>query len=137
MLRYLLSIFMDDKENRLFRDFQRGSTRLLELGPVNKYYNERKNELLVDLLDIREEIKLLVEIKDIRDEINIILSVLSIQRTLIEQMGQHEPDKFTLLSSPAAESIMKADICDFTKLDGHNRTIQDKVCRSPNAYNTN
>jgi hypothetical protein len=126
---YLLNIFKDDKENRLFRDFQRGSTRLLELSPVNKYYNEKKNELLVDLLDIREEIKLLVEIKDIRDEINIILSVLSIQRTIIEQMSQHEPEKSAFLSSSAAEGIVKADIYDFTKLDGHTRTIQDKVCQ--------
>jgi hypothetical protein len=118
----------DDKENRLFRDFQRGSTRLLELSSINKYYNERKNELLVDLLDIREEIKLLVEVKDIRDEINIILSVLNIQRTLIEQMSQQESEKLTLLLSPAAESIVKADIHDFTILDGHTRTIQDKAC---------
>jgi hypothetical protein len=129
---YQLIISKDDKESRLFRDFQRGSTRLQELSSSNKYYNERKNKLLVDLLDIREEIKLLVEVKDIRDEINIILSVLSIQRMLIDQMIQQESDKVTLLLSPAAESIVKADIHDFTILDSHTRTIQDKVCRKLN-----
>ncbi|KAF1942382.1 hypothetical protein EJ02DRAFT_345695 [Clathrospora elynae] len=118
---------IDDKENRLFRDFQRGSTRLLELSSANKYYNERKNALLVDLLDIREEIKLLVEIKDIRDEINIILSVLSIQRTLVEQLSQKEPDKPAFLLTTAAENIVRSDIDDFTRLDSHTRTIQDKL----------
>jgi hypothetical protein len=124
----VLNNHKDDKESRLFRDFQRGSTDLLELSPANKYYNKRKNELLIELLDIREEIKLLVEVKDIRDEINIILSVLGIQRTLIEQMSQLG-ERSAFLRTPAAEDIVRADIYDFSKLDGHTRTIQDKVRR--------
>jgi hypothetical protein len=99
----------------------------VELSPANKYYKDLKNKLLVGLLKIREEIKLLVEVKDIRDEINIILSVLSIQRTLIEQMSQSEPGKFAFLHTPAADNIVKAEIYDFTKSDSHTRTIQDKV----------
>ena len=122
----------------LFREFQRGSKRLLELRSSNKYYNQTKNELLVSLLDIREEVKLLVEIKDIRDEINIILSVLDIQNTLLMQMGCTRSDKsafmesverLALTISPAAEKIVNVDIQDFTKLDSHSRTIQDKVAK--------
>lgn len=123
----MLTYFKDDKESQLFRDFQRGSTRLLELNPTNKYHNVKKNALLVELLDIREEIKLLVEVKDIRDEINIILSVLNIQRTILEQMSQQDTAGSALLQNPAAENIVKSDIDDFTKLDRHTRTIQDKV----------
>ncbi|KAJ4305759.1 Glutamate--tRNA ligase mitochondrial [Kalmusia sp. IMI 367209] len=117
---------IDDKESRLFRDFQRGSNRLLELDNGNKYYNEKKNALLTDLLDIREEIKLLVEVKDIRDEINIILTVLSIQRTLVDQMGQSTKDGI-LLDSPVVANMVAADINDFTKLDSQARTIQEKL----------
>ncbi|KAI4660855.1 uncharacterized protein J4E79_005423 [Alternaria viburni] len=115
---------IDDKESRLFRSFQRGSTHLMQLKATNKYYEERKNKLLVDLLDIREEVKLLVEIKDILDEINIILSVLDIQRTVIEQ--RRKAEGFTFLGSSAAEDLIKADIDDFKKLEGHSRTIQEK-----------
>ncbi|KAF1965932.1 hypothetical protein BU23DRAFT_334788 [Bimuria novae-zelandiae CBS 107.79] len=119
---------IDDKESRLFRDFQRGSNRLLELDHGNKYYNEKKNALLTDLLDIREEIKLLVEVKDIRDEVNIILTVLNIQRTLVDQMSQsssYEDD--SLLRTPIVKNMILADINDFTKLDGQARTIQEKL----------
>ncbi|KAL7776684.1 hypothetical protein CFE70_007102 [Pyrenophora teres f. teres 0-1] len=118
---------IDDKENKLFREFQRGSTRLLQLSPFNKYYNQVKNELLVNLLDIREEVKLLVEIKDIRDELNIILSVLDIQRNLLVQMGRTKGEGSALTVSPAAEKTVNLDIEDFTKLDNHSKTIQDKI----------
>ncbi|KAI4643012.1 hypothetical protein J4E93_007081 [Alternaria ventricosa] len=98
---------------------------ILMLKATNKYYEERKNKLLVDLLDIREEVKLLVEIKDILDEINIILSVLDIQRTVIEQ--RQKAEGFNFLGNSAAEDLIKADIDDFKKLEGHSRTIQEKV----------
>jgi hypothetical protein len=99
----------------------------LELSSSNKHYNRIKNELLVNLLDIREEVKLLVEIKDIRDEINIILSVLDIQHTLLVQMGRTTNDKLGFTISLAAENIVNVDIEDFNKLDSHSQTIQDKV----------
>ncbi|KAI4925497.1 hypothetical protein J4E85_007376 [Alternaria conjuncta] len=97
----------------------------MQLKATNKYYEEKKNKLLVDLLDIREEVKLLVEIKDILDEINIILSVLDIQRTVIKQ--RRKAEGLTFLGSSAAEVLIKADIDDFKKLEGHSRTIQEKI----------
>jgi Mg2+ and Co2+ transporter CorA len=119
---------IDDKESRLFRDFQRGSTRLLELDHGNKYYDKKKNALLTDLLDIRDEIKLLVEVKDIRDEVNIVLTVLNIQRTLVDQMSQTSSSwEIPLLPSPIVKNMIQADINDFSKLDGQARTIQDKL----------
>ena len=124
----------DDKEFRLFREFQDDSTRLLKLSASNKHYNRTKNELLINLLDIREEVKLLVEIKDIRDKINIILSVLDIQRTLLVHMGRTKSDRPTFTVSPAAEKMVNCDMEDFIKLDSHSRTIQDKVNRLPGYY---
>lgn len=118
---------IDDKESKLFRDFQRGSNRLLELDNGNKYYNDRKNALLTDLLDIRTEIALLVEVKDIRDEINIILTVLSIQRKLVDQMSKTVTGENELLRAPVVQNMILADINDFTKLDSQARTIQDKL----------
>lgn len=119
---------IDDKESRLFRDFQRGSNRLLELDNGNKFYNEKKNALLTDLLDIREEISLLVEIKDIRDEVNIILTILNIQRTLVEQMSHAAvEDAAPLLRTPLVRNMILRDVNDFTKLDSQARTIQDKL----------
>ncbi|KAL1592691.1 hypothetical protein SLS60_011107 [Paraconiothyrium brasiliense] len=118
---------IDDKETKLFREFQRGSNRLLELDSSNKFYNDSKNALLTDLLDIRTEIDLLVEIKDIRDEVNIILTVLSIQQKLISQMSQPVGDEDALLRTPLVANIVSADINDFTKLDSQARTIQEKL----------
>ncbi|KAF2846288.1 hypothetical protein T440DRAFT_406141 [Plenodomus tracheiphilus IPT5] len=118
---------IDDQESRLFRDFQRGSTRLLELSPINKYYNEQKHTLLVDLLDIREEIKLLVEIKDIRDEVNIILTVLGIQWTLLERLSLHGSESPALTQGSVATNIVQTDIDDFTRMDSQARTIQEKL----------
>lgn len=82
---------------------------------------------MIDLLDIREEIKLLVEIKDIRDEINIILMVLGIQRTLLAQMSSRV-DGQPILQSAAAENMVMIDIDDFSRMNSQARTIQDKVC---------
>ncbi|KAL5415711.1 hypothetical protein PMIN06_002288 [Paraphaeosphaeria minitans] len=118
---------IDDKESKLFRDFQRGSNRLLELDNGNKYYNESKNALLTDLLDIRTEIALLVEVKDIRDEVNIILTVLTIQRKLVKQMSQEAGEEIALLRTPVVKNMILADINDFTKLDNQARTIQEKL----------
>jgi hypothetical protein len=118
---------IDDNETRLFRAFQRGSTRLLELNSVNKYYETRKSELLINLLDIRDEIKLLVEVKDIRDEINIILSVLHIQKSLVEQMSEDESTMRGLLRNALVENMVRADVDDFTKLDGQAKSIQEKL----------
>lgn len=118
---------IDDKESRLFRDFERGSNQLLELDHGNKYYNKKKNALLTNLLDIREEIKLLVEVKDIRDEVNIILTVLSIQRTLVDQMYQTVGEEDPLLRTPVVKNLISTDINDFTKLDSQARTIQEKL----------
>ncbi|KAJ4351186.1 uncharacterized protein N0V89_006525 [Didymosphaeria variabile] len=118
---------IDDKETKLFREFQRGSNRLLELDSSNKFYNDSKNALLTDLLDIRTEIDLLVEIKDIRDEVNIILTVLSIQRKLVSQMSQAVGEEDALLRTPLVENMISADINDFTKLDSQARTIQEKL----------
>ncbi|KAF2648081.1 hypothetical protein K491DRAFT_261624 [Lophiostoma macrostomum CBS 122681] len=118
---------IDDKETRLFGAFKRGSARLLELNSVNKYYEARKSELLINLLDIRNEIELLVEVKDIRDEINIILSVLHIQKSMVEQMTQDKSTIRGLLRNDTVENMVKADIDDFTKLDGQARSIQEKL----------
>lgn len=118
---------IDDKESRLFRDFQRGSNRLLELDSTNKYYNANKNALLTDLLDIREEISLLVEVKDIRDEVNIILTILSIQSNLIAQMSHAAEGETPLLRTPVVNDILSRDINDFSKLDSQARTIQEKL----------
>jgi len=118
---------IDDKESRLFREFQRGSTRLLELDHGNKFYDEKKKALLVDLLDIREEIKLLVEVKDVRDEINIILTVLNIQQSLVEQLSQTVEGRPPLLQTPLVKNMIKIDINDFVKLDNQAKTIQEKL----------
>lgn len=119
---------IDDKESRLFRDFQRGSNRLLELDNSNKYYNEKKNALLTDLLDIREEISLLVEVKDIRDEVNIILTILNIQKNLVDEMSQvPEGEEGPLSRTPVVNGMIQRDISDFTKLDSQARTIQEKL----------
>ncbi|KAI8934166.1 hypothetical protein NX059_008919 [Plenodomus lindquistii] len=118
---------IDDQESRLFQNFQRGSTRLMELSPINKYYDEQKHTLLVDLLDIREEIKLLVEIKDIRDEINIIMTVFGIQRTLLEQMLAHANYSSAFRGSSAAAKIVQLNVEDFTRMDTQARTIQEKL----------
>jgi Mg2+ and Co2+ transporter CorA len=118
---------IDDKESKLFREFQRGSNRLLELDNNNKYYNESKHALLTDLLDIRTEIALLVEIKDIRDEVNIILTVLNIQRKLVDQMSQPVREETALLRTPVVKNLILADVNDFTKLDSQARTIQEKL----------
>lgn len=118
---------VDDKESKLFRAFQQGSNRLLELDNSNKYYNEKKNVLLTDLLDIRTEIALLVEVKDIRDEVNIILTVLNIQKKLVDQMSHVAEEKDALLRTPVVKNMILADINDFTKLDSQARTIQEKL----------
>jgi Mg2+ and Co2+ transporter CorA len=118
---------IDDKESRLFRAFQRGSTQLLELDSANKFYNKQKNGLMADLLDIREEIKLLVEVKDIRDEINIILSVLTMQVGLVKQMTTPTGSKPALLRTPVIENMIQTDIYDFKKLDDQAKTTQDKL----------
>jgi Mg2+ and Co2+ transporter CorA len=111
---------IDDEESRQFAEFKRGSTELLELNATNKFYNERKNSLMADLLDIRKEIDLLVEVKDIRDEINIIRSVLNVQKDLISQM----PDLHNIY---AMAKMIQADIDDFINLDERAKTIQDKL----------
>ncbi|KAF2451964.1 hypothetical protein P171DRAFT_401831 [Karstenula rhodostoma CBS 690.94] len=118
---------IDDKESKLFRDFQRRSNRLLKLDNSNKYYNESKNALLTNLLDIGDEIALLVEVKDIRDEVNIILTVLNIQRKLVDQMSQAMGKENALLRTPVVKNIILADMNDFTKLDSQARTIQEKL----------
>jgi ankyrin repeat protein len=117
---------IDDRENQLLRDFQRGSTRLLELNSANKFYNEQKDALLTDLLDIREEIRLLVEIKDMQEEINIILSVLDIQLGLVLQLsGPSEEGAFPFYST--VRNTIKTDIDDFQKLYNYAGTIQGKL----------
>ncbi|KAH3988870.1 hypothetical protein HBI25_227450 [Parastagonospora nodorum] len=116
----------DDKESRLFRTFQNQSTQLLDLDATNKYYQERKNTLLRNMLDIRKEIEFLVEVKDIRDEINIILSVLHVQQNVIGQM-KALADPLLFPNEMTAESLIETDIADFARLNEQARSIQDKL----------
>ncbi|EAT87204.1 hypothetical protein SNOG_04813 [Parastagonospora nodorum SN15] len=117
---------LDDKESRLFRTFQNQSTQLLDLDATNKYYQERKNTLLRNMLDIRKEIEFLVEVKDIRDEINIILSVLHVQQNVIGQM-KALADPLLFPNEMTAESLIETDIADFARLNEQARSIQDKL----------
>ncbi|KAL6710652.1 hypothetical protein ACN47E_007709 [Coniothyrium glycines] len=118
---------IDDKESVLFSKFQARSEQMLTLNPTSKIYNQRKNDLLVALLDIREEIELLVEIKDIRDEIKIITSVLGTQRSLVEKMGDPDANGNVLLEQPVIYSMIRTDIEDFNGLNEQAAIIQDKL----------
>jgi len=90
-------------------------------------FDQKKQELLEQLLDIREETELLVEVKDIRDEINIILSVLRIQQSLVTQLRVSASGPDTPLSNSSVELLVKANICDFEKLDSQAKTAQENL----------
>jgi Mg2+ and Co2+ transporter CorA len=117
---------IDDQESRRFDNFRRGSKQLLELNGANKHYNEYKNALMADLLDIREEIDLLVEVKDIRDELNIISSILRTQLNLASQMRTTEQCR-PLLQTSVVEDLLLTDINDLEMLDAQAERTQDNL----------
>lgn len=111
----------------LFQAFQKGSEARHNLRKDSKHFEQEKEILLEQVLDIRKETRLLVEIKDIRDEINIILSVLHTQQTVMGQMRSNEQSPGDLISGYTVERLVEGTIRDFTKLDSQAKTVQDKV----------
>lgn len=111
----------------LFQNFQEGSQQRHNLDKTYKHFDRKKQELLEQLLDIREETELLVEVKDIRDEINIILSVLRVQQSLVTQLQGPTVHPDARLPDSSVESLILANISDFEKLDSQAKTTQDNV----------
>lgn len=121
-----------DKETSLFKKFQKRSTKLHALSKEYKDFENRKRDLLEQLLDIGKETKLLVEIKDILDEIKIILTILQTQRSVLLDSGL---EKFALglggddrLSQfEDARRIIETSTADFSRMQTQAEAVQSSV----------
>ncbi|KAH8895650.1 hypothetical protein GQ53DRAFT_803904 [Thozetella sp. PMI_491] len=74
---------VEERDSRLFREFQFLSTQLSNLDERNNQYRKLRATLLKHL-DIQKEVRLLTEVRDILDEIKMIEAVLNDQRNILE-----------------------------------------------------
>lgn len=125
-----------DDEIGLLNNFTKSSEKLHALKDTHFHYAKDKDELLIEMLDIRPQVELLKEAKDIRDEIKIILHVLGEQRRVIADesiLTFFDPDRG---STPNRESgkiltkplrIIDRAIGDFQKMDKQMKEIHDDL----------
>lgn len=121
-----------DDEIRLLNKFEENSESLHCLTDKHFQYAKDKDDKLIEMLDVRPQIKLLKEAKDIRDEINIILHVLGEQRQVLEDdiitsffesNGTVDAGVTNAWREPLR--IVKRAIGDFEKMDKQMKGIVD------------
>jgi hypothetical protein len=123
-----------DDEIKLLKDFGENSDKLHGLDDKHFKYSNDKDDMLIDMLDVRPQIKLLKEAKDIRDEINIILHVLGEQRRVLKDdiITSFFELKTTDTTNPGVTNawteplrIVERAIDDFEKMDKQTKDIVD------------
>ena len=104
------------------------------LNKKHKEFENNKNELLEQLLDIGSEIELLVEIKDILDEINIILNILRTQTSVLSDPGLA---KYDILShSEDARRIIATSTADFKRMQIQAEAVQSSVSTNRTTHHS-
>jgi hypothetical protein len=125
-----------DGEIKLLNNFGKSSETLHDLNGNHFEYAKEKDNMLIEMLDVREQVKLLKEAKDIRDEVNIIMHVLSEQQRVLEDdvitsfFGQNkkdgtDTDVFRAWGQPSR--IIKRASDDFKKMDKQMKGIVDDL----------
>jgi hypothetical protein len=127
---------LGDVEIKLLNNFGKSSESLHHLDDNHFQYAKEKDNMLIEMLDIREQVKLLKEAKDIRDEISIIMHVLSEQRRVLEDdvilsffrpIKNDAPDIDVFRPWREPLRVIKRAIDDFKRMDKQLEGIVDDL----------
>jgi len=125
-----------DDEIKLLNNFAKSSESLQKLNGNHVEYAKKKDNVLDEMLDVRDQVKLLEEAKDIRDEINIILHVLGEQRRVLQEdivKCFFKPNTNDTADTTGTNTwreplrIIKRAIGDFEKMDKQTKDIVDDL----------
>ena len=125
-----------DDEIKLLNSFAKSSESLQKLNGNHVEYAKKKDSVLDEMLDVRDQVKLLEEAKDIRDEINIILHVLGEQRRVLQEeiitcfFGPNANDTPGVNGTSTWREplrLIKRAIGDFEKMDKQTKDIVDDL----------